>query len=540
MFRWYKVKLLALKGLGCGKVRRQSTDSEWLPILESSPIIKGLIFLLASLIIYRIAAWSNTGEPFEFIILAFMVTAVSVAVIALAIREIWGSNQLLLLFWGCVIFNFLLNKATHLYYPEFIERAEVALPVPVLLVPAALAPMLTCILISRYSGFIAAFLVSLFGNLFIDSTPGIFITSLLTGFAAAYFTQKIRRRSDLIMAGFRVGLVGLICALILGGGLSNPGQGELILAAVWAISLGVLTSFVVGAILPILEWLFDRITDISWLELSDLNHPLLKRLSAEAPGTYHHSLNVANLAEAGADAIEANATQCRACAYFHDIGKLAKPDYFIENLNPDNNPHDNLSPNMSALVIIAHVKEGVNLALKHHLRQPIIDVIREHHGTSMVYYFYRRALQEQEDAREGGKITGMREDDIPEVRQESFRYPGPVPRSKESAIVSLADSIESASRSIKNPTAQKIESLVKEIIDNRVEDGQLEESQLTFNELSILARQFTSSIKNMLHSRIAYPKEKKERERRESSIQNHEERPEPATGQSSEDAQATA
>jgi putative nucleotidyltransferase with HDIG domain len=537
MIRWLKIRRLEGKGLSCGKTRRQANESEFRLFLDCHPAITFLIFLLSGFIIFRIAEWNSaTSNPLDFIILSSMVISISFMVIALAIREVLYSNNLLLLFWGCVVVNFLLNKATHLYYPEFIERADVPLPVPVLLVPAALAPMLACILVSPYSGFIAAFLVSLLGTLFVDPTPGLFLTSLLTGFSAAYFTQSIRRRSDLIMAGFKVGFIGLICALILGGGLAKSGVGELVLAAVWAIALGVITSFLVGAILPILEWLFDRITDISWLELSDLNHPLLKRLANEAPGTYHHSLNVANLAEAGAEAIGANSTQCRASAYFHDIGKLVKPDYFVENMNPNQNPHDNLSPNMSALIIISHVKEGVNLALKHNLREPIIDVIREHHGTSLTYYFYRRALQQKEDAIEGGKIAGMREDDIPDVREESFRYPGPVPRSKESAIVSLADSIESASRSLRNPTAQRIESMVQEIIDSRVEDRQLDQSQLTFNELTILTRQFISSLKNMLHARIEYPKEKKEKERREGKER-------PASGapaQSSEPSQAPA
>ena len=193
-------------------------------------------------------------------------------------------------------------------------------------------------------------------------------------------------------------------------------------------------------------------------------------MTIEAPGTYHHSLVVANLAEAAAEAIGANATLCRVCSYFHDVGKLVKPEYFTENMNFERNPHDDLAPTMSALIIIAHVKEGVDLALKHKLNQRIIDIIQEHHGTSLVYYFYKRALQQQEDARAGGKIMNMREDDIPEVREESFRYSGPKPQTKESAIVSLADTVESASRSLEKPTPQKIEQLVNDIIDQRISD----------------------------------------------------------------------
>ena len=165
------------------------------------------------------------------------------------------------------------------------------------------------------------------------------------------------------------------------------------LQSAFAIGNGIVTATIVGGVIPMFEPLFQITTDISWLEASDLNHPLLRRMTIEAPGTYHHSLVVANLAEAAAEAIGANATLCRVCAYFHDVGKLVKPDYFTENMSFERNPHEDLAPTMSALIIIAHVKEGVDLALKHKLNQRIIDIIQEHHGTSLVYYFYKRALQ---------------------------------------------------------------------------------------------------------------------------------------------------
>jgi putative nucleotidyltransferase with HDIG domain len=273
-----------------------------------------------------------------------------------------------------------------------------------------------------------------------------------------------------------------------------------------AIGNGMLTATLVGGVLPMLEQLFGITTDISWLEASDLNHPLLRRMTIEAPGTYHHSLVVANLAEAAAEAIGANATLCRVCSYFHDVGKLIKPEYFTENMSFERNPHDDLAPTMSALIIIAHVKEGVDLALKYKLHQRIIDIIQEHHGTSLVYYFYQRALQQHEDARAGGKIMKLREDDIPDVREESFRYSGPKPQTKESAIVSLADMVESASRSLEKPTPQKIESFVNELIEERIVDRQLDECDLTLAELKVIAERFRFTLMMMLHSRIAYPK----------------------------------
>jgi putative nucleotidyltransferase with HDIG domain len=236
-------------------------------------------------------------------------------------------------------------------------------------------------------------------------------------------------------------------------------------------------------------------------------------MTIEAPGTYHHSLVVAHLAEAAAEAIGANAAMARVCSYFHDIGKLVKPEYFTENARHGRNPHDDLAPTMSALVIIAHVKEGVDLALKHGLNQQIIDVIQQHHGTSLVFYFYKRALQQQEDAREGGKIMNIREEDIPEVREESFRYPGPRPQTRECAIISLADSIESASRSLDRVTPHKVDQLVDDIMDQRLKDGQLKECDLTMREFEELADTFKHTLHSMMHSRVAYPSDRAPGER---------------------------
>ena len=340
------------------------------------------------------------------------------------------------------------------------------------------------------------------------------VCALISGFTAVFLTLQVRRRSRLIRAGLGVG-VRFGCsrspsASSVRSISTRPSANDwqsLALQSAFAIGNGIVTATIVGGILPMLEHLFRITTDISWLEASDLNHPLLRRMTIEAPGTYHHSLVVANLAEAAAEAIGANGTLCRVCAYFHDVGKLVKPDYFTENMNFERNPHDDLAPTMSALIIIAHVKEGVDLALKHNLNRRIVDIIQEHHGTSLVFYFYKRALQQQEDARAGGKIMKMREEDVPEVKEESFRYAGPKPQTKESAIVSLADMVESASRSIEKPTPQKIEQLVTDLIAARIADRQLDESDLTLSELRVIAERFRFTLMTMLHTRIAYPKQ---------------------------------
>jgi putative nucleotidyltransferase with HDIG domain len=383
-----------------------------------------------------------------------------------------------------------------------------------LLAPYAFAPLVLSVLLGRNHGLYAAVFVSLWSSvLFGKIDAPLLVISLISGFTAVYLTLQVRRRGQLIRAGVGVGVAIWLSSLSFGmiGPVDlfppmNNDWGMIGVQSALTIGNGIVTAMIVGGALPVLEHLFQITTDVSWLELSDLNHPLLRRMTIEAPGTYHHSLVVANLAEAAAEKIGANATLCRVCAYFHDVGKLVKPEYFTENMNFERNPHDDLAPTMSALIIIAHVKEGVDLALKHSLNRQIIDVIQEHHGTSLVYYFYQRAVQQQEDARAGGKIMNIREEDIPEVQEESFRYSGPKPQTKESAIVSLADIVESASRSLEKPTPQKIEQLVNELIEERIADGQLDECDLTLGELRVIAKRFRFTLMTMLHTRIAYPK----------------------------------
>ncbi|HJX97668.1 MAG TPA: HDIG domain-containing protein, partial [Chthoniobacterales bacterium] len=382
-----------------------------------------------------------------------------------------------------------------------------------LLAPYAFAPLVLSVLLGRNHGLYAAFFVSFWSSVLFGRVDApLLIISLISGFTAVYLTLQVRNRGKLIRAGVGVGLAIWLCSLCFGlivinfFPITENDWGMIGLQSALALGNGIVTAMLVGGALPLLEHVFQITTDVSWLELSDLNHPLLRRMTMEAPGTYHHSLVVANLAESAAEKIGANATMCRVCAYFHDVGKLVKPQYFTENMSFDRNPHDDLAPSMSALIIISHVKEGVDLALKNKLNQHVIDIIQQHHGTSLVYYFYQRAIQQQEDARAGGKIMNIREEDIPDVEEESFRYPGPKPQTKESAIVSLADIVESASRSLEKPTPQKIEQLVNELIEERIADGQLDECDLTLGELRVIAARFRFTLATMLHTRIAYPK----------------------------------
>jgi putative nucleotidyltransferase with HDIG domain len=381
-----------------------------------------------------------------------------------------------------------------------------------LAVPYALGPLLISVLLGERLGMVVALFASLFGALLGEAVDARFLVlSLLSGFVAAVMTREVRRRSDLLRAGLGVGATALVLAFLLGH--VAPPDFHNLASTRWdvigwkcavAFGSGVATSLLISAALPVVEGLFRITTPITWLELADLNHPLLKRMTLEAPGTYHHSLMVAQLSEAAAEAVGANAAMVRVCSYFHDIGKLVKPEYFIENARFGRNAHDDLAPTMSALVIIAHVKEGVDLALKHRLNREILDVIQQHHGNSLVVYFYNRALEQRSRALEDTRDEFQ--GDIPEVSESSFRYHGPKPQTRECAIISLADTIESSSRCLDKITPQKIDQLVDEVMQRRLLEGQMQECDLRMTEYEIIGETFKRTLRSMLHARIAYPK----------------------------------
>ena len=507
---------LVKRGLASGKTRRRRASNEILRNLEFAPFVKTMIFagFIAGLAVLIFAG--QQPEPTKNFVIAILFLATAITQLWINQPKTFRRNSRVFMLFGVIYLQLATTKFLLILCNSgsftFLKPETIGL-----IAPYAFAPLVLCVLLGRNHGLYGAVFVSLFGSILVSKIDAaLLVNGLISGFTAVYLTLQVRRRSQLIRAGLCAGLAIWLLSLTFGligpiNWLSPAGTDWSVigLQSALAIGNGLVTAMIVGGALPILENLFGITTDISWLEASDLNHPLLRRMTIEAPGTYHHSLVVANLAEAAAEAIGANATLCRVCSYFHDVGKLVKPDYFTENMNFERNPHDDLAPTMSALIIIAHVKEGVDLALKHGLNQQVIDVIQQHQGTSLVYYFYKRALQQLEDARAGGKIMKMREDDIPEVPEESFRYGGPKPQTKESAIISLADMVEGASRSLEKPTPQKIEQLVTDLIDQRIADHQLDECELTLRELKIIAERFRFTLMNMMHSRIAYPREGK-------------------------------
>jgi len=263
-------------------------------------------------------------------------------------------------------------------------------------------------------------------------------------------------------------------------------------AALMGIFGGLMVSIIVMVLLPILEWLFKIPTDIRLLELSNFNQPLLRQLALEAPGTHHHSLMVGDLAEAAAESIGANSLLAKVSAYYHDIGKISQPLYFIENVR-GKNPHDKLTPNMSAMIIKKHVKLGVEFAKKAGLGNDIIDIIQQHHGNSLITYFHSKACE------------NLKSTDSSGVTEEGFRYSGPSPRSKEAAIVLIADSVEAAARSMKSPSPSSLKLMVQKITVAKFQDRQFDQCELTFRELTIIGDTLYDRLLRNNHSRIEYP-----------------------------------
>jgi putative nucleotidyltransferase with HDIG domain len=364
------------------------------------------------------------------------------------------------------------------------------------LIPVALAGMILAVAYNPQMSLMVTFGLALLTSLALGQGIGHFLV-LMGGTAAGVLPlREVRTRTKPIQVGLYSALAYFVLTWATGL-FQNQAVGLVATDALWRAGWGLMAGFFLGGLLPFVEKAFGIVTGISLLELGDINHPLLQELVRRAPGTHNHSVTVGSIAEAAADHIGANGLLVRIGAYFHDIGKMLKPDYFVENQTGNVNRHANLNPAMSTLIIIGHVKDGCELARQHHLPQPIIDLVEQHHGTTLVEYFYREAARRCDANSENASL-----------QESAFRYPGPKPQSKEAGILMISDAVESASRTLSEPTPGRIEGLVSELIGKRLEDGQFDECGLTLQEIAEIRESLVKSLNGIYHGRVKYPEQR--------------------------------
>jgi hypothetical protein len=361
-------------------------------------------------------------------------------------------------------------------------------------IPIAIAPIILTIIFDSRVGIIASFTLAALIGMVNGNDFEFTIATICACSMGVFSVRDIKDRSQFFFT--TPGVVFVTYIIVIGAfSLTKLGGWESYFDQILFIAINALFILFTYPIILLFEKLFGITTDFTLLEMSDTNRPLLKELMNKAPGTFHHSLQVANLSEAAAAAIKGNSLLCRVGALYHDIGKMIKPSYFVENQGGGSNEHDKLKPQMSAMIIKAHVSEGVKMAEEHGLPQTIINFIETHHGTSVIRYFYEKAKEDE-------NLKEM-------LNEEQFRYEGPLPSTKETGILLLADGIEAASRAMKNPNYTKLENLVNKMVDDRVAEGQLSKCPLTFRDLSVIKETFINILVGVYHGRIEYPEEKK-------------------------------
>ncbi|NBG89324.1 HD family phosphohydrolase [Isachenkonia alkalipeptolytica] len=362
----------------------------------------------------------------------------------------------------------------------------------IFVIPVATAAMLLSILINPQVAIVSNIILSVMAVLIIDNSLTLLIMLMVGGTLGALMAYRTQQRGNILLSGFVVGAANFFVIMGIGFINSNEINEIFIHAGYGAIGGGFAAVLTIGT-LPFWEWAFGVLTHLKLMEMSNPNQPLLKKLLLEAPGTYHHSIIVGNLSEAAADAVEGNALLARVGAFYHDIGKTTKPYFFKENQFGVDNPHEKIKPLKSSSIITGHVTDGLKVAKEHKLHKDVVEFIKSHHGNTLVAYFYHKE-------KELNKGMGG-------VEEEAFRYQGPKPATKETAIVMLADSVEAAIRSIPEPNKEKIENLIEKILQGKLQDGQLEESHLTLKELQRIKTVFMNTLLGIYHERIEYPEE---------------------------------
>jgi putative nucleotidyltransferase with HDIG domain len=366
--------------------------------------------------------------------------------------------------------------------------------------PVAAGAMLIRIVLNSEMALLYSIFVSLLTGLLLNE--GIFLPAfyLIGSIVGAHNVARCDQRSQLIKAGLLVGLTNFLLIAFQGMSTARFFEADILFGLVMGLAGGIVAGMIVVGLAPIVESIFGYTTDIKLLELANLDQPILKEMLMKTPGTYHHSMIVGNLVEAGAKAINVNPLLARVSAYYHDIGKIKKPQYFIENQMAGYNRHDKLTPSMSSLILVSHVKDGIELAKEHKLGNKIIDILRQHHGTRLINFFYQKAKEQEKPG-------------VQEADERDFRYLGPKPQTKEAGLVMLADAVEAASRTLDDPTPARIKGLVQKIINDIFIDGQLDECELTLKDLNEIAKSFNIILNAVHHHRIEYPDSQPEGER---------------------------
>lgn len=365
--------------------------------------------------------------------------------------------------------------------------------VSLFIIPIACAPILMTVFLDSKISIVINSLNLLFVAVIVGFDPQVILIGIVSTIVSSTTLKKVSQRNDILYSTVYVATAVAVVILSSGILLSNNIK-QILLDVILAVFGAFISGILAMGLLPFLESSFSLVTNMKLLELSNPNNPLLKRLLMEAPGTYHHSVMVANLAEVAAEEVGANPMLVRVGAYYHDVGKIKRPFFFGENQLGGTNPHDKISPTLSTTIIISHVKDGLELAKEYDIPKVVSDMIVQHHGTTLVKYFYYTLKNSSENP--------------DEIREEDFRYPGPKPQSKEAAIIMMADSVEAAVRSIQEPTLEKIEDMVNNIVKDKMNSNQLNECDLTFRELEVIKACFLRVLKGIYHHRIEYPTEK--------------------------------
>lgn len=401
---------------------------------------------------------------------------------------VFSGVTILALFFTMWAYNFVAEEVAR-GFPVFSSTALL------FAMPLAFGTMLIAIFQGMGVAVVASLIISVLASLVTNGRAEFFIYFFINSVAAAYGVRNCNERVVLIKTGLFVGLINVLLSLAIQTIYGSFYSLDTIIAAAAGFAGGLLAGIIATGILPLIEISFGFTTDIKLLELGNLDQPLLRELMVQAPGTYHHSVIISNMVEATAKAIQANPLLAKVSAYYHDIGKIKKPLYFIENQMGGENRHEKLAPSMSSLILISHVKDGVDLAREHKLGREIISIIQQHHGTNLISYFYHKAKERM--LSRSGKVM--------DVKEEDFRYPGPKPQTKEAGLVMLADMVEAASRSLVDPTPARIQGMVQKIINKVFSDGQLDECELTLKDLHEIAKGFNKTLSGIFHQRIEYP-----------------------------------